>query len=99
MFVEPSEPEFRAFNSTDRFQGEQRRYVFLLPLLLHVLCSSRFSKCFQESEERIAPRLSEQVRAGLRLYILTAELLGPVLRTEDRPLITHTVQLIRAMLD
>jgi hypothetical protein len=52
-----------------------------------------------ESEEDQAPTLSEQVRAGLRLYILTAELLAPVLRTEDRPLITHTTQLIREMLD
>lgn len=38
---------------------------------------------------------SEQVRAGLRLYVLTAELLAPVLRTEDRPLIAHNIQLIR----
>ena len=52
-----------------------------------------------ESEEGKAPTLSEQVRAGLRLYILTAELLAPVLRMEDRPLITHTVQLIRETLD
>jgi len=39
------------------------------------------------------------MRARLRLYILTAELLAPVLRSEDRPLITHTVQLIRETLD
>jgi Nucleotidyltransferase domain len=52
-----------------------------------------------ESEEGQAPTLSEQVRAGLRLYILTAELLALVLQTEDRPLITHTIQLIREMLD
>jgi len=44
-----------------------------------------------ENEEWIAPTLSEQVKAGLQLYILTAELLAPVLRTEDRPLITHAV--------
>lgn len=52
-----------------------------------------------ESEEGKAPTLSEQVRAGLQLYILTAELFEPVLRTEDRPLITHTAQLIHETLD
>ncbi len=52
-----------------------------------------------ESEEGIVPTLGEQVRAGLRLYILTAELLAPVLRTEDTPLITHTIQLIHERLD
>jgi hypothetical protein len=52
-----------------------------------------------ESEEGKAPTLSEQVRAGLRLYILTAEQLAPVLRMEDKTLITHTIQLIRGMLD
>ncbi len=52
-----------------------------------------------ENEEGIAPTLSEQVRAGLRLFILTAELLASVLRMEDRPLITHTIQLIRNELD
>ena len=52
-----------------------------------------------ESEAGRAPMLSEQVIAGLRLYILTAELIAPVLRTEDRPLITQTVQLIRETLD
>jgi hypothetical protein len=52
-----------------------------------------------ESEEEKAPTLGEQVRAGLRLYILTAELIAPVLRTEDQPLITQTIQLIRKTLD
>ena len=44
-----------------------------------------------EDEDGNAPTLGEQVRAGLRLYVLTAELLAPALRTEDRPLITHTI--------
>jgi hypothetical protein len=52
-----------------------------------------------ESEVGKTPTISEQVRAGLRLYILTAELLASVLRTEDRPLIAHTIQLIRETLD
>jgi hypothetical protein len=52
-----------------------------------------------ENEVGTAPTLSEQVRAGLQLYILTAELLEPVLQTEDRPLIAHTIQLVRAILD
>jgi hypothetical protein len=52
-----------------------------------------------ESEEGKAPTLSEQVITGLRLYILTAELLAPMLRTEDPSLITHTAELIRETLD
>jgi Nucleotidyltransferase domain len=51
-----------------------------------------------EGEDGRAPSLSEQVQAGLRLYILTAELLAPVLQAEDRPLITHTIELIREAL-
>lgn len=39
--------------------------------------------------------LPEQVRAGLGLYALTAELLEGVLQARDRPVITHTVALIR----
>ncbi len=39
--------------------------------------------------------LSEQVRAGLKLYALTTELLQPVLQACDRPVIDHTVSLIR----
>lgn len=39
--------------------------------------------------------LNEQVRAGLELYALTAELLEPVLQGRDRPIIEHTVSLIR----
>lgn len=40
--------------------------------------------------------LSEQVRAGLKLYSLTAELLQPVLQPCDRPVIDHTVSLVRS---
>jgi hypothetical protein len=47
-----------------------------------------------ESDEGKAPTLYEQVRAGLQLYILTAEILGSALKAEDRPLVTHTVELI-----
>lgn len=39
--------------------------------------------------------LTEQVRAGLILYRLTAELLDAVLQDADRPLIRNTVHLIR----
>ncbi|CAA9582213.1 MAG: hypothetical protein AVDCRST_MAG86-3001 [uncultured Truepera sp.] len=39
--------------------------------------------------------LPQQVRAGLNLYALTAELLKEVLQARDRPVITHTVALIR----
>jgi hypothetical protein len=38
--------------------------------------------------------LEEQVRAGLRLYVLTAELLGEALQLEDEPLVRQTVELI-----
>lgn len=52
-----------------------------------------------ENEEGHAPTLREQVEAGLRLYICTAELLEPILQGEDKPLITHTIELIRSVLD
>lgn len=39
--------------------------------------------------------LPERVRAGLELYALTAELLDDALQDADRPLIAHTVRLIR----
>jgi hypothetical protein len=45
------------------------------------------------------PTLQEQVLAGLRLYGVTATLLAPILRPEDQPLITQTVDLIRHYLD
>jgi hypothetical protein len=45
------------------------------------------------------PTLREQVLAGLRLYIMTAALLAPMLRPEDQPLIMQTVELIRHSLD
>jgi predicted nucleotidyltransferase len=45
------------------------------------------------------PTLREQVVAGLHLYIVTAELLAPMLRAEDHPLIMQTVELIRHTLD
>jgi Nucleotidyltransferase domain len=45
------------------------------------------------------PSLREQVAAGLRLYIVTAELLAPMLRGEDQALIKQTVQLIQHSLD
>ena len=75
------------YDQLSRAMGRQSEWVRLLRTAFGI-----------ESEEGKAPTLSEQVRAGLRLYILTAELLAPVLRTEDRPLITHTVQLIRETL-
>jgi len=45
------------------------------------------------------PTLREQVVAGLRLYSVTVELLAPMLRPEDHPLIMQTVELIRHSLD
>lgn len=39
--------------------------------------------------------LPEQVRAGLELYVLTADLLKPALHDSDRPIIEHTVHLLR----
>ena len=45
------------------------------------------------------PTLREQVLAGLRLYTVTADLLAPMLRVEDQPLIKQTVELIRHSLE
>jgi hypothetical protein len=45
------------------------------------------------------PTLREQVVAGLRLYIVTTDVLATVLRTEDKPLIMQTLELIRHSLD
>jgi hypothetical protein len=44
------------------------------------------------------PALEEQVRAGLRLYVLTAELLDAVLQPADRAIIALTVARIRGAL-
>ena len=76
------------YDELSRSMGQQQEWMQLLRTAFGI-----------ENEEGIAPTLSEQVRAGLRLYILTAELLAPVLRTEDRPLITHAMQLIREVLN
>ena len=40
----------------------------------------------------------DQVRAGLRLYVLTARMVDAALRKDDRPLVMHTVALIEAAL-
>jgi hypothetical protein len=76
------------YDELNRAMGQQSEWMHLLRAAFGI-----------ESEEGKASTLSEQVRAGLRLYILTAELLAPVLRTEDRPLITQTAQLIREALE
>jgi hypothetical protein len=47
-----------------------------------------------QDETSVAPPIADQVRAGLRLYSLTARLLDAVLRPEDRPIIAHTVACI-----
>lgn len=57
----------------------------------------RTSFCIEGDDGR-APTLREQVTAGLRLYALTAELLQPVLRTEDAPLIAETSALVQSAL-
>ncbi len=49
-------------------------------------------------EDRPVP-LRDQVVAGLRLYVRTAEMLAAIVRPEEAPLITHTVALIRATLE
>lgn len=51
-----------------------------------------------EDESGQALSLREQVQAGLRLYVLTAALLSPILLPEHRLLIQQTVSLIRATL-
>lgn len=48
-----------------------------------------------EDEQGHAPLLREQIRAGLQLYALTAQLLTPILRPEDAPLIVRTVERIQ----
>lgn len=48
-----------------------------------------------ENQQGETPTLADQVRAGLRLYVLTAQILEPILRPEDQPLIAHTVELIQ----
>jgi hypothetical protein len=42
--------------------------------------------------------LPDQVKAGLRLYRLTASLLAAIIRPEDQPLIANTVALINSTL-
>jgi hypothetical protein len=51
-----------------------------------------------EDEEGVAPVLAEQVRAGLRLYALTAGMLDRVLHRESAPLVRGAVALIQASL-
>ncbi len=51
-----------------------------------------------EGEDGVVPTLREQVLAGLRLYVMTAEMLASVLHADDVLLITHTIDLIREML-
>jgi hypothetical protein len=45
------------------------------------------------------PSLRERVVAGLHLYGLTAELLGPAIQPEHAPLITQTIQLINGEIE
>lgn len=52
-----------------------------------------------EDAAGVVPTLAEQVRAGLRLYVLTAELLDAALQPDDRPIIVLTVTHIREALD
>jgi hypothetical protein len=51
-----------------------------------------------EDEAGVAPPIAAQVRAGLRLYRLTAALLDAALHPEDRPAIAHTVARIEEAL-
>jgi hypothetical protein len=76
------------YDELTREMGQQSEWMHLLCIAFGI-----------ESEEGKALTLGEQVRAALGLYILTAELLAPVLRTEDQLLITQTIHLIRETLD
>jgi hypothetical protein len=40
----------------------------------------------------------DEVRVGLRLYVLTARMVDAALRKDDRPLVMQTVALIEAAL-
>jgi len=51
-----------------------------------------------EDNDNHTPTLRTQVIAGLRLYVLMAEILNPVLSSQDAPLVSHTSALIRAAL-
>ena len=44
--------------------------------------------------EQKSPALADQIKAGLQLYVVTAELLGDALLAQDKPLIQETVELI-----
>jgi hypothetical protein len=49
-------------------------------------------------ENEVAPSLREQVTAGLRMYVVTAEMLAGFLRPEDEPLVAETIRLIKRTL-
>jgi hypothetical protein len=49
-----------------------------------------------EDEHGVAPRLAEQVRAGLLLFVETAQMLHGVLRPEDAALVGSAVEAVRA---
>ncbi len=51
-----------------------------------------------EDAAGVTPTIADQVRAGLWLYVLTAELLDAALQPEDRPIIALTVARIREAL-
>jgi predicted nucleotidyltransferase len=67
--------------------GSQREWIRL--------CRTAFGI---EAEDGQAPTLREQVAAGLRLYMLTADVLGPALCAQDLSLITQTCALINTIL-
>ncbi len=60
-----------------------------------IFAGTRWLRLLHESYGLTDLSLAEQVRAGLELYCLTAELLDAVLQGTDRPLIENTVHLIR----
>lgn len=41
-----------------------------------------------------SPTLVDQIKAGLQLYVATAELLDDALLSQDKPLVQETVELI-----
>ena len=44
--------------------------------------------------DRGSPALVDQIKAGLQLYVATAELLDDALLSQDKPLVQETVELI-----
>lgn len=60
-----------------------------------VFAGTRWLELLQRAYGLTGLALPEQVRAGLELYVHTADLLAPVLQDGDRAIVEHTAHLIR----